>query len=68
MYGSMNERRKKIVDGLKEQKLNVKVLLGFTGHKEMNIYQDLKSFNIHFYNSQLFEIVRVHYLLNNKFQ
>lgn len=67
MYGSMNERRKKIIDGLKEKKLNVKVLFGVYGaQRDEYISRSKIVLNIHFYNSQLFEIVRVHYLLNNK--
>ena len=60
MYGSMNERRKKIVDGLKEKKLNVKVLFGIYGaQRDEYISRSKIVLNIHFYNSQLFEIVRV---------
>ena len=65
-YGSVNERRKKIITKLTANGLNVKTLFGVYG-KERDTYIERSKvvLNHHFYNSHIFEIVRVFYLLTN---
>ena len=65
-YGSVNERRKETIEKLIANGLNVKTLFGVYG-KERDGYIERSKLvlNHHFYNSQIFEIVRVFYLLTN---
>lgn len=65
-YGSMNERRKKIIDKLIDNGIKVKTLFGVYGKERDNWIERSKVvLNHHFYNSHIFEIVRVFYLLTN---
>lgn len=65
-YGSVNERRKKILDELKNKGLIVKTLFGVFGkERDQWIERSKVVLNHHYYNSQIFEIVRVFFLLTN---
>jgi hypothetical protein len=65
-YGSINERRKNIIDKLSESGLVVKTLFGIYGKaRDEWVERSKLVLNHHFYNSQIFEIVRVFYLLTN---
>lgn len=65
-YGSVNERRKDILDKLVAKGLTVKTLFGVYGRERDELVERSKLvLNHHFYNSQIFEIVRVFYLLTN---
>lgn len=66
-YGSTNERRNKILDALKSQGLKVETLFGVYGaDRDRFIGRSKIVLNHHFYKSQIFEIVRVFYLLHNE--
>ena len=65
-YGSVNERRKAIIDGLEAKGLKVKALFGVYGKdRDEWIERSKVVLNHHYYESQIFEIVRVFYLLTN---
>jgi hypothetical protein len=65
-YGSLNERRKSILEKLTAEGLTVKTLFGVYGQERDSWIERSKVvLNHHFYNSQIFEIVRVFYLLTN---
>lgn len=65
-YGSINERRKKILDELKKNGLKIKILFGVYGKERDSWIERSKIvLNNHYYNSQIFEIVRVFYLMIN---
>jgi acetyltransferase-like isoleucine patch superfamily enzyme/SAM-dependent methyltransferase len=66
-YGSVNERRQSIIDALKSQKLVVESLFGVYGkERDQFIARSKILINIHFYESKIFEIVRLSYLFANK--
>jgi hypothetical protein len=66
-YGLMNERRKLILDELKDRGLNVAIIAGLYGD-ELDAYISRSKIvlNLHFHMTKIFEIVRVSHLLNNK--
>ncbi len=65
-YGSINERRKFIIDQLLLHGLKVKILFGVYGKERDDwIGRSHIVLNHHFYDSQIFEIVRVFYLMTN---
>lgn len=65
-YGSINERRKNILEKLIAKGLMVKTLFGVYGKERDGWIERSKLvLNHHFYNSRGFEIVRVFYLLTN---
>ncbi|MGE5343754.1 MAG: hypothetical protein ACM3SY_19970 [Candidatus Omnitrophota bacterium] len=65
-YGSIGERRKKILDELANI-CNVKVLFGVYGEKRDEWIRRSKIIlNINHYSQHIFEAVRVSYLLNNR--
>jgi hypothetical protein len=65
-YGSVGERRKKILNELGKF-FELKVLFGVYGEKRDHwIGQAKLVLNIHHYSQQLFEAVRISYLLNNR--
>lgn len=65
-YGSINERRKNIIEKLIAKGLTVKTLFGVYGKERDGWIERSKLvLNHHFYNSEIFEIVRVFYLLTN---
>ena len=65
-YGSTNERRQNILDELVARGLKVKSIFGLYGEeRDKLIGQSKVVLNHHFYKSEIFEIVRVFYLLSN---
>jgi len=65
-YGSINERRQKIIDKLSANGLRVKILFGIYGKERDEWIERSKIvLNHHFYDSYIFEVVRVFYLLIN---
>jgi SAM-dependent methyltransferase len=65
-YGSLNPRRNQILNALKDAGLNVHAVFGVYGKERDNLIARAKIvLNIHFYESKVFEIVRVSYLLAN---
>lgn len=66
-YGSINERRQRILEGLKEKGLNVKILSGVYGQMRDDwIVRSKLVINIHYYSAQILELIRLSYLLANK--
>lgn len=65
-YGCINDRRKVILDKLEAAGLKVKTLFGVYG-KERDEWVERSKLvlNLHFYDSQIFEIIRVFYLMTN---
>ena len=65
-YGLLNERRKLIIDNLIKQKIKVKHLFGVYGEdRDKWIGKSKLVLNLHMYESKIFEIIRVFYLLTN---
>lgn len=65
-YGSMVDRRRKIIESLQSSGCNVKVLFGVYGReRDALIARSKVILNIHQFKSQIFEIVRVFYLMTN---
>jgi glycosyltransferase involved in cell wall biosynthesis len=65
-YGSLNERRQKILTQLEARGLKVKSVVGLYGNeRDQLIARSKVVLNHHFYTSEIFEIVRVFYLLSN---
>lgn len=65
-YGSMNQRRREILDSLSARGLKVKELFGVYGaERDQWIARSKLVLNIHFFHSQIFEIVRCFYLMIN---
>ena len=65
-YGAINERRKHIIDKLVESKIKVKCLFGEYGEKRDKWIANSKLvLNMHMYDSKVFEIIRVFYLMTN---
>ena len=65
-YGSIGERRKAILEKLSEM-YKVKVLFGLYGVKRDKwISRSKIILNLHHYSTQIFEAVRISYLLNNR--
>ena len=66
-YGSLNDRRKRLLQRLVDRNLNVKCLFNVYGHeRDHYISRSKLVLNLHYYETQIFEIARVSYLLNNK--
>lgn len=65
-YGSLNPRRSQILNALKAAGVNVHTVFGVYGKDRDDLIARAKVvLNIHFYESKVFEIVRVSYLLAN---
>lgn len=65
-YGSLNERRRRVLEECRRLGLHVQEVFGIYGRdRDMLIAQSRVVLNMHFYEEQLFEQVRVSYLLNN---
>jgi SAM-dependent methyltransferase len=65
-YGSINPRRRDILVALKNAGLNVHVVFGVYGKdRDDLISRSRVVLNVHFYESKVFEMVRVSYLLSN---
>jgi hypothetical protein len=66
-YGSICERRIRILSALQEHGVNVQVLFNAYGkERDIAIARSKIVLNIHYYESKVFEILRVTYLLANK--
>ncbi|HEV2269414.1 MAG TPA: methyltransferase domain-containing protein [Steroidobacteraceae bacterium] len=66
-YGSVNPRRKKILDELRARGLQVVSLFGAYGEERDRAISRAKVvLCLHFYEAKVFEIVRVAYLLSNE--
>lgn len=66
-YGSVNERRQRLLEELAARKL--KVMLGTASYgksRDEIISRSKVILNFHFYEAKVFEIVRVSYLLTNR--
>lgn len=65
-YGSLNERRRSVLDQLRARGLRVEAAFGLYGReRDALIARSRVVLNMHFYESKVFEIVRVSYLLAN---
>ena len=65
-YGSINDRRAKVLDALKSSGLNVHTIVGIYGKDRDDLIARSKLvLNLHYYDSEIFEVVRVFYLLSN---
>ena len=65
-YGSINKRRKQIINKLLKNKIKVKCLFGVYGkERDEWISRSKIVLNLHMYESKIFEIIRVFYLLTN---
>lgn len=66
-FGSINERRRKILDGLREKSLSVlEVPFGVYGKERDELIATANlCINIHYYESSIFESVRCSYLAQN---
>lgn len=65
-YGCINDRRKKILQDLVAQGLRVKALFGVYGaERDAWIARSKLVLNHHFHEAQIFEVVRVFYLMTN---
>jgi hypothetical protein len=65
-YGAISERRKVIIDGLRETGMQVKVIFGAYGpERDALVARSKVVLNMHRTESKIFEIVRVFYLMNN---
>lgn len=66
-YGSLNDRRERIIHQLKQAGLNVITLFGVYGdERDRYIARAKVVLNMHFYDSKIFELVRASYLFANK--
>ncbi len=65
-YGSVNERRARIVNALKEAGVKVQALFGIYGEeRDKFIARSRVILNVHFYDARILEVVRISYLLAN---
>ena len=65
-YGSLNNRREKIINSLLKNNVKVKCLFGVYGKDRDDwIGKSKIVLNLHYYESKIFEIVRIFYLLIN---
>lgn len=66
-YGSMNERRQQILQAIRDRGMKVAGVFGVYGEKRDALIARAKIvLNLHFYEAQVFEVVRVSYLLANR--
>jgi len=65
-YGSMNSRRQLVIEQLRSAGVKVETVFGvYGGERDAMIARSRVVLNVHFYESKIFEIVRVSYLLAN---
>jgi hypothetical protein len=65
-YGSMNPRREKIIAELKAFDLNAHISFGIYGSQRDELISRSKVvLNHHYYDSEIYEVVRTSYLINN---
>ncbi|WP_156992332.1 class I SAM-dependent methyltransferase [Paraburkholderia oxyphila] len=66
-YGSINERRSKILDALREAGLVVQHLVGVYGvERDQWIARSKILLNVHFYEDKIHEVIRTSFLLANR--
>jgi hypothetical protein len=66
-YGSINERRKKILDEVGKSGLRLKVIFGaYGGDRDAVISESRAVLNLHYYDSQIFQQIRAFYPLTNR--
>ena len=66
-FGSINERRGRIIQSLRDYGLKTEAVFGVYGHERDKLIARSKIvLNMHFYEAKVFEIVRVSYLLANR--
>lgn len=66
-YGSMNERRSRVITQLRDLGLNAYAVFGVYGQTRDELISRSKIVvNIHYYETSIFELVRVSYLLANR--
>ena len=65
-YGSINERRAKVIDALKATGKNVVNLVGYGAYRDKYISRAKIVLNMHYWDAAIFEIVRVSHLLANE--
>lgn len=65
-YGSINDRRRKVLNALMDRGLRVEVLFGAYGAtRDAVISRSKLVLNVHFHEAKVFEIVRAFYLMSN---
>ena len=65
-YGSLNDRRSRILQALKDSGVKVHTVFGVYGKERDTLIARSKIvLNVHFYSAKIFETVRVSYLLAN---
>jgi hypothetical protein len=65
-YGSLNQRRILVVKALKDAGVKIHTIFGVYGKERDDLIARSKVIlNVHFYNTKIFEMVRVSYLLAN---
>ena len=65
-YGSLNERRKRVIDRLRAAGVRVEAVFGvYGGERDALIARAKLVLNVHYYEAKVFEVVRVSYLLAN---
>jgi hypothetical protein len=66
-YGSLNPRRRRVLNQLNEQGLKVMVLQGIYGaERDAWIARSKIVLNIHYFEAKVLEVVRLSYLLSNR--
>ena len=66
-YGSLNPRRRRVIDGLRARGLAVEAVFGLYGEARDRLISRAKLvLNVHFYEAKVFEMVRVSFLLANR--
>ena len=66
-YGSLNPRRRAVLDALRARGLRVEAVYGVYGEERDRLVARAKVvLNVHFYEAKVFEVVRVSYLLANR--
>lgn len=65
-YGSMNERRKLIIERLRKKGLKILTVFGLYGKERDALLTKARAvLNLHFYESQIFQQIRAFYALSN---
>lgn len=64
-YGSINDRRKKILDELAKY-CSIGIAIGYGEQRDKTIARGKIILNMHYYESKIFEMVRCSYLMANK--
>lgn len=66
-YGGRNQRRNKLLNEIKDTGISLRYLHGVYGQdRDHFIEQSKVVLNLHLYDSEIFELVRVNYLMHNK--